>query len=137
MSLRYVMLLQRDVPKAARFYSEGLGLHLRVLTDRWAELDGGGTTIALKAADGCALGLCPFSRSQRGPWCPICPTSHLSIWQTLPVLMTCREAYCTTGYTPILSFTVDDLQQTLTKLIQLGATMDGPVQYPTQAKVSP
>jgi catechol 2,3-dioxygenase-like lactoylglutathione lyase family enzyme len=52
MSLRYVMLLQRDVPKAARFYSEGLGLPLKVLTDRWAELDSGGTTIALKAADG-------------------------------------------------------------------------------------
>lgn len=52
MSLRYIMLLQRDVPKAARFYSEGLGLQLKVLTDRWAELDGGGATIALKAADG-------------------------------------------------------------------------------------
>ena len=55
MSLRYIMLLQRDVPRAARFYSEGLGLPLKVLTDRWAELDsGGGTTIALKAADGWA-----------------------------------------------------------------------------------
>lgn len=46
-----------------------------------------------------------------------------------------REAYCTAGYTPILSFTVPDLQQTLTKLLQLGAHMDGPIQYPTQAKV--
>ena len=26
--LRHVMLLQRDVPKAATFYSEGLGLRL-------------------------------------------------------------------------------------------------------------
>ena len=78
MSLRYVMLLQRDVPKAARFYSEGLGLHLRVLTDRWAELDGGGTTIALKAADGCAFNLC-LCRSQRGPWFPTGPTAkHLA-----------------------------------------------------------
>lgn len=54
-SLRYVLLLQRDVPRAARFYSEGLGLQLKVLTDRWAELESGGTTIALKAADGCGL----------------------------------------------------------------------------------
>lgn len=53
MSLRYIMLLQKDVPKAARFYSEGLGLQLRVLTERWAELESGGTTIALKAADRC------------------------------------------------------------------------------------
>lgn len=97
MSLRYIMLLQKDVPKAARFYSEGLGLQLRVLTERWAELESGGTTIALKAAD--------------------------------------SQAYCSTGYSPILSFNVGDLQETLTKLLHLGAEMDGAIQYPAQAKV--
>jgi hypothetical protein len=52
MSLRYLLLLQRDVAAGARFYNEGLGLPLKVLTERWAELECGAATIALKAADG-------------------------------------------------------------------------------------
>ena len=51
-SMKYVMLLIKDVPKAARFYSEGLGLPLLRMTDRWAELDtGAGPPLALKAVD--------------------------------------------------------------------------------------
>ena len=38
MSLRYVMLMIKDVPKAAAFYSEGLGLPILRLSDGWAEL---------------------------------------------------------------------------------------------------
>ena len=53
-TLRHVLLLQRDVPRAARFYSEGLGLPIAVLTERWAELRAGSTSLALKAVDGCA-----------------------------------------------------------------------------------
>jgi len=34
--LRHVLLLQRDVPAAARFYQEGLGLVVTVCTERWA-----------------------------------------------------------------------------------------------------
>jgi len=56
MALRYVLLLQRDVPKAARFFTEGIGLRSRVMTEKWAELESGGTIIALKAGDGCASG---------------------------------------------------------------------------------
>ena len=49
--LRSVLLLQRDVPRAAVFYSEGLGLQLLACTKRFAELDGGsGARIALKEA---------------------------------------------------------------------------------------
>jgi catechol 2,3-dioxygenase-like lactoylglutathione lyase family enzyme len=50
--LKYVMLLQRDVPKAVQFYSEGLGLQVNCVTERWAELQSGETKLALKAADG-------------------------------------------------------------------------------------
>jgi catechol 2,3-dioxygenase-like lactoylglutathione lyase family enzyme len=39
--LRHVLLLQRDVPAAARFYQEGLGLTVTVCTERWAELSDG------------------------------------------------------------------------------------------------
>ncbi len=52
MSLRYILLMQRDVAAAARYYNEGLGLPLKVLTERWAELQSGDTTIALQTAPG-------------------------------------------------------------------------------------
>ncbi len=47
----------------------------------------------------------------------------------------CREAYTTTGYTPFLSFEVADLQDSLQKLLQHGAVMDGPIKYADQGKV--
>lgn len=50
--LRHILLLQRDVPKAAKFYSEGLGLKVKVLTERWAELHCGSSILALKAVEG-------------------------------------------------------------------------------------
>ena len=63
-SLRYVMLMIKDVPKAAAFYSEGLGLPVVRLSDSWAELDtgGGGPPLALKQADGCVLCRAPSRR---------------------------------------------------------------------------
>jgi hypothetical protein len=45
------MLLQRDVPKAAKFYSEGLGLTVNVCSDRFAELQSGSMKLALKQVD--------------------------------------------------------------------------------------
>ena len=46
------------------------------------------------------------------------------------------EALRSTGYSPMLSFNVEDLQGTITRLISLGAHMDGPIRYPTFGKVS-
>lgn len=46
-----------------------------------------------------------------------------------------REAFCSTGYSPILAFNVDDLQATLTRVLPLGAQMDGAVQYSARGKV--
>eukprot|EP00245_Coleochaete_scutata_P005239 TRINITY_DN18655_c0_g1_i1.p1 TRINITY_DN18655_c0_g1~~TRINITY_DN18655_c0_g1_i1.p1 ORF type:complete len:118 (-),score=19.53 TRINITY_DN18655_c0_g1_i1:66-419(-) len=96
--LKYIMLLQRDVPKAARFYGEGLGLKVNVCTERWAELQSGGMKLALKQVD--------------------------------------SEAHCTTGYSPFLSFNVEDLHSTVTRLISMGAVLDGPIRYPTHGKVA-
>lgn len=48
MKLQHILLLQRNVPRAAKYYSEGVGLTLTVLTENWAELQAGSTTIALK-----------------------------------------------------------------------------------------
>lgn len=50
-ALKQVLLFQRNVPRAAKYYSEGVGLQLSVLTEAWAELQAGSTTIALKHTD--------------------------------------------------------------------------------------
>ena len=46
------------------------------------------------------------------------------------------EALCSTGYSPMLSFNVEDLQGTITRLITMGAHLDGPIRYPTFGKVT-
>lgn len=38
-SLRWVLQLHKEVPKAAKLYSEGLGFTVNVCTPRWAELE--------------------------------------------------------------------------------------------------
>lgn len=68
--LRQILLLQRDVPKAVKFYQEGLGLPVKVLTERWAELDAGTTTLALKAVEGFVSLAVPL---------PVCPEEQLMI----------------------------------------------------------
>lgn len=51
MSLQSIMLLQRNVPKATKYYSL-LGFRVQLLTEGWAELDAGTTKLVLKKA-GC------------------------------------------------------------------------------------
>uniref|UniRef100_A0A7N2KV06 Uncharacterized protein n=1 Tax=Quercus lobata TaxID=97700 RepID=A0A7N2KV06_QUELO len=46
-SFRWILQLHKDVPKAARFYSEGLDLTVNVCTLRWAELQSGPLKLAL------------------------------------------------------------------------------------------
>jgi len=40
-----------------------------------------------------------------------------------------REAYACTGYSPFLAFTVGELQETVQRLLRLGATLDGPIRH--------
>ena len=46
-TLRWVLQLHRDVPRAARFYAEGLDFSVNVCTLRWAELQSGPLKLAL------------------------------------------------------------------------------------------
>lgn len=41
-----------------------------------------------------------------------------------------------TGYSPMLSFDVEDMDHTIQTALKLGAMMDGPIKYPAQGKVS-
>ncbi|XP_057980499.1 uncharacterized protein LOC131166186 isoform X2 [Malania oleifera] len=97
-SFRWVLQLHRDVPKAARFYSEGLGFAVDVCTLRWAELQSGPFKLALLQS----------------------PSDHVM----------------QKGYSSLLSFTVTDINTTLTKLMALGAELDGPIKYEIHGKVA-
>lgn len=46
-SFKWILQLHRDVPRAARFYSEGLDFTVNVCTLRWAELQSGPLKLAL------------------------------------------------------------------------------------------
>lgn len=59
-TFKHVMLMVNDVSTSAKFYSEGLGLPIQKNSPAWAELDAGGTTIALHAAEGASGGSSPI-----------------------------------------------------------------------------
>ncbi|CAL5331761.1 unnamed protein product [Camellia sinensis] len=96
-SLRWILQAHRDVPKAAKLYSEGLGFTINVCTLRWAELQSGPLKLALF-----------HSPSEHG---------------------------IQKGYSSILSFTVTDINNTVTKLMALGAELDGPIKYEVHGKL--
>ncbi|KAL7203271.1 hypothetical protein ACSBR2_016544 [Camellia fascicularis] len=97
-SLRWILQAHRDVPKAAKLYSEGLDFTINVCTLRWAELQSGPLKLALF-----------HSPSEHG---------------------------IQKGYSSILSFTVTDINNTVTKLMALGAELDGPIKYEIHGKVA-
>ncbi|MQL92469.1 hypothetical protein Taro_025076 [Colocasia esculenta] len=96
-SFRWLLQLHRDVPRAARFYSEGLDFSINVCTLRWAELQSGSLKLALMQS-----------------------SSNTAVQN---------------GYSSMLSFTVTDINSTVTKLMALGAELDGPIKYEIHGKV--
>jgi len=128
--LRHVLLLQKDVPRAAKYYAEGVGLQLRVLTETWAELDAGGSVIALKACDGCAP---PAQPAPRVRW--LSQLTPQSLQQLRPK-QAHRQAHTTTGYSPFLAFQVTGLQDVLQRILPMGAEMDGPIKFSHTGKVA-
>ena len=46
------------------------------------------------------------------------------------------EAQLGVGYSPFLSFDVDDMDGTVARCAQMGAHLDGPIQYPAHGKVA-
>ena len=68
-TLRWVLQLHRDVPRAARFYAEGLEFSVNVCTLRWAELQSGPLKLAL------------MHTNDRCGYCCLLPRSPPSITQ--------------------------------------------------------
>lgn len=46
------------------------------------------------------------------------------------------EAALTTGYSPLLSFNVEDLDETVNKMLALDATLDGAIRYEDSGRVA-
>mmetsp|Transcript_4065 Transcript_4065/g.8495 ORF Transcript_4065/g.8495 Transcript_4065/m.8495 type:complete len:134 (+) Transcript_4065:26-427(+) len=46
------------------------------------------------------------------------------------------ESHLSTGYSPLLSFDIENMDSTISRCVQLGAHLDGPIQYPAHGKVA-
>ncbi|RVW43225.1 hypothetical protein CK203_015608 [Vitis vinifera] len=158
-SFRWILQLHKDVPRAARFYSEGLDFTINVCTLRWAELQSGPLKLALMqnqsqkvswevgsksgvqtkfgfflytwfmkedtfGVEGCL----PLFKAGRG-----CIINYIKM-QLLTWFHSDHDMQ--KGYSSLLSFTVTDINSTVTKLMALGAELDGPIKYEIHGKVA-
>lgn len=101
------------VAAAVNFYQNGLGMAVVRHTDNWAELT------------------CPVGTSNTPSQSTNDATNfHLSI-------QACEsESQLGVGYSPFLNFDVDDMDTTVAQCVQMGANLDGPIQYPAHGKVA-
>mmetsp|Transcript_2208 Transcript_2208/g.2650 ORF Transcript_2208/g.2650 Transcript_2208/m.2650 type:complete len:151 (+) Transcript_2208:92-544(+) len=109
------------VANAVNFYSNALSFHVIRHTDDWAELTCGISGSATYTAGSTISNSAPQTQS---------PQFRLSIKSVE------SEAQLSTGYSPFLSFDVDDMDSTVAKCAQMGASLDGPIQYPAHGKVA-
>ncbi len=98
----------QGLANALEFYSSGLGLQVVRATDEWADLR---TTP-------------PNNPAQQHQSLSICLRAVTS------------EAQVTTGYSPLLQFQVDNMDEVVAKCVQLGGNLDGPIQYPAHGKIA-
>ncbi|KAL9180088.1 hypothetical protein ACHAXT_008058 [Thalassiosira profunda] len=102
------------VASAVNFYQNGLGMAVVRHTDEWAEL-------ACPAGASSNVATPPDTGNPN----PADNTNfHLSIQAS------------GAGYSPFLNFDVDDMDMTVARCVQMGANLDGPIQYPAHGKVA-
>lgn len=111
-SLRSVLLLEHDIAQSCAFFREGLGAKLGLVTEAWAEIEVGGGT--------------PSNPSV---------LLHVKRRETAAATTAATKTTATTTRTdqqvptPILVFTVDDVQDCLVKMLAHGGEMDGRIEY--------
>ena len=113
--LSRVVLMVRSgegLAKALEFYSAGLGLQVARVTDEWADL----RTVPMIPSNG--------GSTAQTPSISIC------------LQVVTSEAQVTTGYSPLLQFHVENMDECIAKCIQLGGHLDGPIQYPAHGKIA-
>ena len=108
------------VAQSVHFYQNALGMHVLRHTDDWAELS-------------CAVST-PTPTPTSGSTTTENPTTTANF--RLSIKSVESEAQLSTGYSPFLSFDVDDMDGTVARCAQMGAHLDGPIQYPAHGKVA-
>ena len=113
--LSRVVLMVRSgqgLANALEFYSAGLGLQVVRATDEWADL----RTIPPPPTD----------------------TNPAQQLQSLSICLRAvtSESQVTTGYSPLLQFQVENMDEVVAKCVQLGGNLDGPIQYPAHGKIA-
>lgn len=109
---RIVLLVRHGTMQSSvNFYHHALGLPIIRVTDEWAELSTTRTT----------------SNYHETPTGVVLSLQAVSIGQ---------ESQLCVGYTPWITFTVSNLDATITSCLQQGAHLDGPIQYPAHGKIA-
>ncbi len=106
------------VANAVNFYTNALSLNVIRHTDEFAELTCGVVANNLVVD------------TEQQPQTPVTSEFRLSIKAVG------SEAQLSHGYSPMLSFDVDDLDSTIAKCCQMGAHLDGPIQFPAHGKIA-
>mmetsp|Transcript_16383 Transcript_16383/g.23225 ORF Transcript_16383/g.23225 Transcript_16383/m.23225 type:complete len:146 (-) Transcript_16383:46-483(-) len=107
------------VAAAVNFYQNGLGMNIVRHTDEWAELQ-------------CPVGQSSLSLSDTSN----AEQPQLNNNFNLTIQACESEALLGVGYSPFLNFDVDDMDMTVARCVQMGAHLDGPIQYPAHGKVA-
>lgn len=110
---RIVLMVRgsEGIASAVNFYRAALGLQVHRVTDDWAEL----TSPTRSAGDHSA------------------PAAAVTL--SLQAVHS-NESQLSTGYSPWITFEVDEMDQTVAAAVQAGAHLDGPIQYPAHGKVA-
>jgi len=95
------------VARSVNFFHGAVGLPVLRVTDDWAELDASGGA-----------------------------NSAASSGITLTLQAVDTEPQLSTGYSPILTFQVTNMDETVAACAQAGGHLDGPIQYPAHGKVA-
>lgn len=122
-----VVLMARGaegVAQSVNFYQNALGLTVIRHTDDWAEL-------ACPAGDQSGPQQTPAAAAAGSEAsAAAAPSFRLTIKSVE------SEAHLSTGYGPILTFDVNDMDMTVARCAQMGGKLDGPIQYPAHGKVA-
>ena len=114
------------VAAAVNFYQNGLGMAVIRHTDQWAELvcPVGGTSSSSSSSSVTSA----TNKTTNNP--------HPIHFQLSIQAVDSNEASLCIGYSPFLNFDVDDMDSIVARCVQLGANLDGPIQYPAHGKVA-
>jgi len=122
------------VAESVNFYQNALGMNVSRHTDEWAELTCG---VASSGSDDVLAETVPTPPTMMTTTSPMVRPATPAITNfRLSIKAVESEAQLSHGYTPFLSFDVDDMDSVVARCAQMGAKLDGPIQYPAHGKVA-